>query len=230
MSMAIIGAVVAVGTATYGIAEGANQKRRARHKLEALERDKPVETIPEEILKSQSLANLRAKTGLPSEQYNMAQKNIRRQQQRALRGAADRKMGLAMLPYLDDNANRAMEKLDANNANARRENERNLLDVNTQVSNWKRGIFDRNVREPWNRSYEYNMALKGQGNQNISNSIVSGLNAVGSIAGAAKGGDNSNNWATSLFGGYRRRGVIGGSGGDTNGGNLRLDDYGNLIK
>lgn len=229
MSMAIIGAVIAAGTAAYGVAEGANQKRRARHKIEELERSKPVETMPEEIKRSQDMANLMAKKGLPSEQYNMAQKNIARQQQRALRGAADRKMGLAMLPYLDDNANRAMEKLDANNANARRENQRTLLDVNTQVGNWKKGIFDRNVREPWNRSYEYNMALKGQGNQNISNSIVSGLNAVGAIAGAAKGGDNSNNWATSLFGGYRRRGAIGGSGGDPNGGNLRLDDYGNLI-
>lgn len=209
MSMAIIGAVVAVGTATYGIAEGANQKRRARHKLEALEKDKPVEKMPEELIKNQELSNLRSKTGLPSEQYNLAMKNIQRQQMRTLRGAADRKMGLSLLPTVDDNANRALETLDARNADARRQNERVLMDTNTQIGNFKKGLYDRNVRQPWDRAVEYNMALKGQGNQNISNSIVSGLNAVGAIAGAAKGsgsGDNSNSsWATNLFGTGRRR-------------------------
>jgi len=218
-------AVGVVGTATSLIV-GGTQKRKAKKELAKLNADKPIETMPEEIKQSQELANLRAKTGLPSEQYNMAQKNIQRQQQRALRGAADRKMGLAMLPYLDDNANRAMEKLDANNANARRENERTLLDVNTQVGNWKKGLYDRNVRQVWNRNFDYNMGLLGQANDNIMQGINSGINVAGGIAGKYAGGGGG---GQGLFGGYRRRGAIGGSGGDPNGGNLRLDDYGNLI-
>jgi len=218
-------AVGVVGTATSLIV-GGTQKRKAKKELAKLNADKPIETMPEEIKQSQELANLRAKTGLPSEQYNMAQKNIQRQQQRALRGAADRKMGLAMLPYLDDNANRAMEKLDANNANARRENERTLLDVNTQVGNWKKGLYDRNVRQIWNRNFDYNMGLLGQANDNIMQGINSGINVAGGIAGKYAGGGGG---GQGLFGGYRRRGAIGGSGGDPNGGNLRLDNYGNLI-
>lgn len=218
-------AVGVIGTATSLIV-GGTQKRKAKKELAKLNADKPIETMPEEIKQSQELANLRAKTGLPSEQYNMAQKNIQRQQQRALRGAADRKMGLAMLPYLDDNANRAMEKLDANNANARRENERTLLDVNTQVGNWKKGLYDRNVRQIWNRNFDYNMGLLGQANDNIMQGINSGINVAGGIAGKYAGGGGG---GQGLFGGYRRRGAIGGSGGDPNGGNLRLDDYGNLI-
>lgn len=218
-------AIGVVGTATSLIV-GGSQRRKARKELNKLNADKPIETMPEEIKQSQELANLRAKTGLPSEQYNMAQKNIQRQQQRALRGAADRKMGLAMLPYLDDNANRAMEKLDANNANARRENERTLLDVNTQVGNWKKGLYDRNVRQIWNRNFDYNMGLLGQANDNIMQGINSGINVAGGIAGKYAGGGGG---GQGLFGGYRRRGAIGGSGGDPNGGNLRLDDYGNLI-
>jgi len=218
-------AIGVVGTATSLIV-GGSQRRKARKELNKLNADKPIETLPEEIKQSQELANLRAKTGLPSEQYNMAQKNIQRQQQRALRGAADRKMGLAMLPYLDDNANRAMEKLDANNANARRENERTLLDVNTQVGNWKKGLYDRNVRQIWNRNFDYNMGLLGQANDNIMQGINSGINVAGGIAGKYAGGGGG---GQGLFGGYRRRGAIGGSGGDPNGGNLRLDDYGNLI-
>lgn len=218
-------AVGVIGTATSLIV-GGTQKRKAKKELAKLNAEKPIETLPEEIKQSQELANLRAKTGLPSEQYNMAQKNIQRQQQRALRGAADRKMGLAMLPYLDDNANRAMEKLDANNANARRENERTLLDVNTQVGNWKKGLYDRNVRQIWNRNFDYNMGLLGQANDNIMQGINSGINVAGGIAGKYAGGGGG---GQGLFGGYRRRGAIGGSGGDPNGGNLRLDDYGNLI-
>jgi len=218
-------AVGVVGTATSLIV-GGTQKRKAKKELAKLNADKPIETMPEEIKQSQELANLMAKTGLPSEQYNMAQKNIQRQQQRALRGAADRKMGLAMLPYLDDNANRAMEKLDANNANARRENERTLLDVNTQVGNWKKGLYDRNVRQIWNRNFDYNMGLLGQANDNIMQGINSGINVAGGIAGKYAGGGGG---GQGLFGGYRRRGAIGGSGGDPNGGNLRLDNYGNLI-
>jgi len=218
-------AIGVVGTATSLIV-GGSQRRKARKELNKLNADKPIETMPEEIKQSQELANLMAKTGLPSEQYNMAQKNIQRQQQRALRGAADRKMGLAMLPYLDDNANRAMEKLDANNANARRENERTLLDVNTQVGNWKKGLYDRNVRQIWNRNFDYNMGLLGQANDNIMQGINSGINVAGGIAGKYAGGGGG---GQGLFGGYRRRGAIGGSGGDPNGGNLRLDNYGNLI-
>ena len=202
-------AVGVVGTPTSLIV-GGTQKRKAKKELAKLNADKPIETLPEEIKQSQELANLRAKTGLPSEQYNMAQKNIQRQQQRALRGAADRKMGLALLPYLDDNANRAMEKLDANNANARRENERTLLDVNTQVGNWKKGLYDRNVRQVWNRNFDYNMGLLGQANDNIMQGINSGINVAGGIAGRYAGGSGG---GQGLFGGYRRRGVIGGSGG-----------------
>lgn len=217
-------AVGVVGTATSLIV-GGTQKRKAKKELAKLNAEKPIETLPEEIKQSQELANLRAKTGLPSEQYNMAQKNIQRQQQRALRGAADRKMGLAMLPYLDDNANRAMEKLDANNANARRENERTLLDVNTQVGNWKKGLYDRNVRQIWNRNFDYNMGLLGQANDNIMQGINSGINVAGGIGTKYAGGRSG---SSGLFGGYRRRGAIG-NGSDPNGGNLRLDDYGNLI-
>lgn len=203
MSMAIIGAVVAGGTAIYGVAEGSNQKRRARHQLEALDRNKPNETIPDEVLQNQQLAKIRSNTGLPSEQFNMAQKDIQRQQLRSLRGAADRKMGLNLLPTIDDNAQRATENLNVANANARQNNEKILLDVNNQVGNFKKGLYDRNVRQPWDRQYEYNMALKGQGNQNISNAITSGVNLAGALIGS-RGGSNSN-WATSLFGNGRKK-------------------------
>ena len=120
MSVAIISAVVAVGSTAYGLAESSNQKRRARHQQEALDRSKPIDKIPDELVKNQELASLRSKTGLPSEQYAMAQKAIARQQARTIRSASDRRMGLGLLASIDDNANRAQGNLDSQNAQGKR--------------------------------------------------------------------------------------------------------------
>jgi len=89
MSMAIIGAVVGVGTAAYGIISSSTKEKRARREVDRLNANQPIETIPTEITKNQELASLRAKTGLPSEQYSMAQKNIQRQQAKTLRSGSN---------------------------------------------------------------------------------------------------------------------------------------------
>ncbi len=228
MSVAIIGAVVGVGSAAYGIIAGGAQKKKARRELANLNANQPIETIPEEIKQNQQLASLRAKTGLPSEQYSMAMKNIQRQQAKTLRSASDRRMGLGLLATVDDNANRAIGSLDAQNAQARLNNEKVSMETNNQVANWKKGIYDRNVRQVWNRNFDYNMGLLGSGQQNQANAINSGINLVGTAL-MSKGSGNSS-WASGLFGnsGRRRNGGYGtGAGGDVNGGNLRLDEYGN---
>lgn len=213
MSMAIIGAVVGVLGTGYGIYSGARQKSKAKKKLAELNASEPVETIPTEITKNQELASLRAKTGLPSEQYVMAMKNIQRQQAKTLKAANDRRMGLNVLSGIDDNAQRAIGNLDSANAEARLKNEKVSMDTNNQVANWKRGIYDRNVRQVWNRNFDYNMGLLGQGNQNISDSIGSGINLVGSLASSlGKGGNTNTNasWVNGLFGrGSRRKPYLG---------------------
>lgn len=228
----IVAGVVAVGSAAYGAAESSNQKRRAKHKLQELERNKPVDVIPTELLQNQEMAKLRSNTGLPSEQYNMAMQNIMRQQQRALRGGSDRKMGLNLVSTLDDNAQRAQGNLDSANAQARLQNQSQLMNVNNQVTNYKKGMYDRKMSD-WNNQYDYGMGLLGQANQNRVNTITSAINAAGTIAGAAIKSNNSNSGFTnSLFGGRRKMYGTGGTGvgGDPNGGNLRLDEYGNLIQ
>jgi hypothetical protein len=187
-----------VGTAATLITGGV-QKHKANKALADLNRNQPIETIPQEILQNQELASLRSKTGLPSEQYAMAQKNIERQQARSLKAAMDRKMGLNLIGTLDDNANTAQGNLDVANAQARLGNEKTLMNVNNQVGNWRKGIYDRNVRQVWNRNFDYNMALKGQGNQNIANGINSGINLAGTAITGAMGGSNSS-WANGLFG------------------------------
>lgn len=207
MSMAIIGGVVGILGTGYNIYAGAHQKSKAKKALAALNDEQPVETIPKEILQNQELASLRSKTGLPSEQYVMAMKNIERQQAKTIKAANDRRMGLNVLSAVDDNAQRAQGNLDVQNAVARDKNEKVLMDVNNQVANYKKGIYDRNVRQVWNRNFDYNMGLLGQGNQNISDSIGSGLNLVGSLASSlGKGGNTNSNssWVNGLFGRSKR--------------------------
>lgn len=203
MSMAIIGGVVGILGAGYGVYSGARQKSKAKKELARLNDEQPIETIPKEIIQNQELASLRAKTGLPSEQYVQAMKNIQRQQARTLRAANDRRMGLNVLSSIDDNTQRAQGNLDVANAKARQENEKVLMDVNNQVGNWKKGQYDRNVRQVWGRDFDYNMGLLGAGNQNISNSIASGLGVAGALASSlGKGGNTNSNssWVNGLFG------------------------------
>ena len=176
-------AAVAVGVASagYGIYSGIRQKNKAKKELERLNREKPIETVPQDVLDNQQMAKIRAQTGLPSEQYNQAMKDINRQQSRSLKRATDRGMGLGLVAALDDNANRAIERLGVENAKARTQNERVLMDVNSQIANWKKGIYDRNVRQVWDRNYDYNMGLQGQGNQNIANAINSAIGLAANI-------------------------------------------------
>lgn len=229
MSMGIIAGVIGAGAAVYGIISSNTQKKRAEREIRKLKDSTPYESTPAELIKNQESAKLMAKTGIPSEQYSLAMKNIQRQQAQTLKSASDRRMGLGLLATVDDNANRATANLDAANANARIQNERNLMGVNNQVANWKTGAYDRNTRQPWNREYDYQMGVLGSANQNKANAINSGINLVGTSLMSYGGGGNSS-WAAGLFGnsGRRRNGGYG-VGGDANGGNLRLDEYGNLI-
>jgi len=208
---AAIGASVALTSAGVNYYSASRQKKKAKQALEKLNAEKPVETIPDEIIKNQELASLRAKTGLPSEQYAMAMKNIQRQQAKTLKSATDRRMGLGLLASVDDNANRAVGNLDAENANARRQNERVSMDVNSQVANWKKGIFDRNIRQVWDRNFDYNMGLLGSGNQNQANAINSGVGAIASFVGSAAGrggggGGSNSSWASRTHSGDRTSG------------------------
>ena len=203
MSMAIIGAVIALGTTAYGLAESSNQKRRGRHQQEALDRERAIQdardVLPKELEHNRQLASLRSKTGLSTEQYAMAQKAIQRQQARTLKSASDRRMGLGLLASIDDNANKAQGNLDVANAQARLNNERNLMGINKDVASWKIAKVNRDLSQ-WNQKMDYAKAVEGSGRQNQANAIMSGINAAGLIAGAAYKNSNNSSWANGLFG------------------------------
>lgn len=153
----------------------------------------PIENMPSEIKRNQGLAEIRANTGMPQEQYNNAMKNIQRQQLMTLRRASDFGGGkaLSILGGLNQQGNDAVGNIDAQDAQMRVNNEGQLMNANNNVANWKSQLFDRNVRQKWLRKYDQMMGQLGAGNQNIAGGIDK-LSAGGIQYGAS--------------GGFRRRG------------------------
>jgi len=127
-----------------------------------------AETMPSEIKRNQQLAEIRANTGMPQEQYNNAMKNIQRQQLMTLRRASDFGGGkaLAILGGVNQQGNDAVGNIDARDAQMRVDNEGKLIDVNNQVAGWKSQLFDRNVRQKWLRQYQEKMGELTAGNLN----------------------------------------------------------------
>lgn len=169
---------------------GGGQRKQAKKALANMQY--PTETIPEEVLQNQNQANQMAATGIPQEQYNKSMRDIQRQQLTALRFANSRRGGLMALPALSQQTNDATLNLNAADADARIGNQRYAQQVNNQVAGWKSNLFDKNVRQKYDRDYNYNMSLLGMGNQNLFGGVDKG------IAGLSELG-------AGLFGGGRRR-------------------------
>jgi hypothetical protein len=170
MLPALIGGIAqGVSGLISGIA-GIAQKREGNRLLKRA----GEETVPQELLANQIQAQSMANEGLPSQQYNNAMKNIQRQQLLALRGANDRRGGLATVSTTQQLASDALQKLDVSDAQARRENQRFAMGVNNQVGNFKHNI--------WERKYNYAQGLRGYGNQNIIGGLDKLTAAGGSLA------------------------------------------------
>lgn len=163
---------------------GLIQKHKANKMLKALQF--PTEEMPSDITENKLNVETMANQGLPSEQYQMAMRNIQRQQMNALRAASDRRGGLATVGTNQQATDDAMLGLDVANSKQRVANQQNLYNVNSQVAGWKSKLFDANVRQKYLRDYQYAMGLLGAGNQNL----VGGLDKItgGAALFGAEGG------------------------------------------
>lgn len=149
------------------------------------------EVMPAEIKQNQELARIRANTGLPSEQYNNAMKNIQRQQLMALRAAGQRGGGaaLSILGGINEQGNDAVGNVDAQDAQMRVNNEGQLINVNNQVAGWKSRLFDQNVRQRWLRQFQQKTQELGAGNANAvagADSLIAAGGEYGASGGFGK--------------------------------------------
>lgn len=148
---------------------GIFQRAKGRKLLRGL--SYPVEQMPEEITQNQKMAQQMASTGMPSEQYSQAMRNIQRQQMNAIRAAGDRRGALGAIANIQQGTNDATLNLDAQNAAMKQANQKTLMNVNNTVANWKSDLYDKNIRQKYMRDYNYAQSLIGAGNQNFTNGV-----------------------------------------------------------
>lgn len=168
------------GGLVSGVA-GLFQKRKAKKMLDGLQR--PQYSIPQEILKSQKMAEMAANEGLPSAQYNNAMKNIQRQQANAISAATDRRGGLMAVSKIQQASNDAVGNLDAQDAQARMQNQKTLYGVSGQTAQYRDKAFQINQMQPYQQKRDYAMSVMGAGNQNLMSGVDKALGGVGMLIG-----------------------------------------------
>ena len=197
--MSFVSAAISGGSALVGggikLISGLSQKNKGNQLLNQIG-DSPTMAIPNEVLQNQQQAQLNANSGLPSEQYKQAMQNIQRQQATQLSRANDRRGGLAVLASGQDAANQGLLNLDVANANARLKNQNTLYGINNNVASWKNKVWQNNVKDPWNRKYQYGMSLLGAGNQNVTTGAdqigAGGISAANSLNRSGFFGNDNN--------------------------------------
>lgn len=229
---ASVGSIIpGVGTVLGGAAGGLIggitgffQKKKGNQLLK--DNPRPTEQIPQEVLANKDEAQSMALTGMPSEQYAQAQKNIQRQQANALASSEDRRGGLANVPAIAQQGIDAQGALDAQNGQVRNANRLNLQTVNNTVGSYRDKLFQWNDKQKYEDARQYGMSLIGAGNQNL----YSGIDklAGGLIGYAGQGGFAGSGRSSTSQPSYTQQGL---GLADTSGGpvNSPADQYGYLL-
>lgn len=181
-----------VGGLVKGIV-GKSQKNQGNKILSGLQY--PTESVPGEEIQNQNLAQQQAGTGLPSDQYEQAMRNIQRQQLVSIQGSQSRRGGLGSIAGIQQGTNDATLNLDTADAKQKIANQNNLMKVNNSLASWKDKVWQNNVKGKYNQQYNYGMGLVGQGNQNL----VGGVDQ--SIAGGGQAAYGSGLYGGGVFGG-----------------------------
>lgn len=176
------GAQLASGLLQSGI--GLLQRGQANKWLK--NNKQPIEQMPDEVLQNQNMANQMSATGLPSEQYNRAMRDIQRQQLTAMRFAGSRRGSLMALPAILQGTNDATLNLNSADANQRVNNQRYAMGINDKVAQWKSNLFKQNTLDPYNRRRDEMMGQMGSGNQNLIGGIDRSLAAGAQLMAGGK--------------------------------------------
>lgn len=181
-----IGALVG---GAIGLFSGLSQKHKAKKLLNGLQY--PTEQLPAEEQENTNLLRQQAATGLPSEQYSKAMRDIQRQQLFALQSAHDRRGGIGALAGIQQGSNDASLNLNVQDAQMKLANQSKLIQQNSRVGSIRRDLFDKNIRQKYTRDYDYAMGLKGAGNANVAAGLDKAASGVGYIAGGLFGRQGS---------------------------------------
>lgn len=173
-----------VGGAAVGLVSGLFGKKKAKGILG--QNPYPNEGMPSEIQANQQIAQGAATEGMPSEQYQAAQRDIQRNQNAAITAASASSGGAVRnIGAIQQASNDATGNLNAQSAEMRRQNRGELYSANNTAASWKDKLFDWNSRQKYIQNYNYGMGLLGQSNQNIMGGVDK---LLGTASGAAASG------------------------------------------
>jgi hypothetical protein len=165
-----LGGALSIGSSLLGLLGGIGQRAKAKKMLAGLK--DPGYVIPEEFQKNLGIAENMARTGLPSEQYNLASTNIQRGTQAGLRQLGRMSNPFAGIAGLARSQSDSFAQLDASNAAARRQNLLGAMGARRELAGQKLNQQQYNQRRYEEAVNEAN-ALMGAGQQNTAGGLGS---------------------------------------------------------
>lgn len=156
---------------------GGGQKKEGKKILSGLQY--PDEQVPKEEIENQGLLKQQAATGLPSDQYEQAMRNIQRTQLSAIKNARSGRGGLGLVSGIQQGTNDATLNLDTADAKQKIANQNTYIAGNNRLASWKDKVWQNNVKDKYTQQYNYGMGLVGQGNQNLSSGVDQSIGALG---------------------------------------------------
>jgi len=151
----------------------------------------PVYNIPQEFYQNREIARQMAQIGMPQQQYNNSVNNINGTQAAALATAQNSSNPAAAITGIVSGTNRAKGNLDAEDSQARENNQRYFINENSQVADQELKKQQSDVFDKFTRDFNQYQALKGASMQSLNNAISGAQQIGGAIAGNATGGGNS---------------------------------------
>lgn len=178
MSALFIGAGTALAGTAYSIYNSEKQKSKAN----AIEKNlkQPQYAIPPEFEQNRNIARQMAQVGLPQQQYNNQFNQINSNTATGI-AAAQRSNNPSAIGGVISGANSAGANLNAEDAQARQNNQRVFMQANEQLGGQKIAQQQANVFDPYTQKYNEMQAYRGAGQQNL-NSAIGDISKLGGLA------------------------------------------------
>jgi hypothetical protein len=156
----------------YGVGKDISNSNKANDIQKNLKT--PVDTIPDEFFQNREIAKQMAQVGMPQQQYNNAQNNINQTQAAALSTLGRSANPGANIGSIVRQGDNARQTLDAEDAQARQNNQRYFVQENAKLGARKDQQEQSNVFDPYTRDFNQMQAYRGAAATAQNNVINSG--------------------------------------------------------
>lgn len=184
--------IAGLAVAGAGVATSAISSASQAHKANLLQKSltDPTYNIPPEFYQNREIARQMAQIGIPQQQYNNATNNINQNEAAgiaALNNSANPGAGVTSVVR---QGNAAKGNLDAEDAQARQNNQRYFVNENSQLGNQELAKQQSDVFDKFTRNFNMMQADRGASLQNL-NTAANGAEQLGMTA-LNYAGNNSN--------------------------------------